>query len=696
VNVPEIFGSMVFNDTVMKERLPEDIYRTLKRTIEGDKPLDQNVADIVADAMKTWAVEKGVTHYTHWFQPLSGVTAEKHESFIAPGEGDKVIMKFSGRALIQGEPDASSFPSGGLRATFEARGYTAWDPTSYAFIKDGVLCIPTAFYSYGGEALDTKTPLLRSMKILNREAKRILALFQNPAKRVLATAGAEQEYFLVDREKYNKRKDIIYTGRTLFGSRPPKGQEMDDHYFGSIKMRILDYMREVNQELWKLGILAKMEHNEVAPAQHELVPIFTTANVAADHNQLVMETMRRVAKLHGLTCLVHEKPFNSVNGSGKHINWSLTTEKGTNLLDPGNTPDENAQFLTFLCALIKAVDEYQDLLRLSVASAGNDHRLGGFEAPPAIISMYIGEELDGILTAIETGKPYDKKDAGELRVGVDTLPVIPRDSTDRNRTSSFAFSGNKFEFRMPGSSMSIAEPIMVLNTIVADVLAGFSDELEKAEDFNGALTELLKRTIREHRRVIFNGNGYDEAWIKEAEKRGLSNLPTTADALPHLLDPKNVEVFTKYNIFTKKELESRLEIYLSSYCKTINIEAMTMLDMARADILPAVLSYSKELAETINAKRKADENISSRTEKELLSKISELTDEFYDAINRLEEESEKASCICEERVQEKAMYYKDCVLSAMEKLRLAGDSLEILTGGKYWPYPSYGTLLYRV
>ena len=693
VNLPEIYGSMVFNDTVMRDRLPSDIYKSLRKTVEEGKPLNPKLANVVANSMKDWAIEKGVTHYTHWFQPLTGITAEKHDSFITP-EGSRVIMEFSGKALIQGEPDASSFPSGGLRATFEARGYTAWDPTSYAFIKDNTLCIPTAFYSYGGDALDKKTPLLRSMTAINKQTMRILKLFGNPAKRVNATTGAEQEYFLLDREKYNLRKDIIYTGRTLFGARPPKGQEMDDHYFGSIKMRVLSYMQELNEELWKLGVPAKTEHNEAAPAQHELAPVFETVNIACDHNQLIMETMRRVAKLHGLTCLLHEKPFNGVNGSGKHVNWSISTDKGVNLLDPGTTPEENAQFLTFLCALIKAVDEYQDLLRISVASAGNDHRLGANEAPPAIVSMYIGEELEAILTAIETDSTYDKKEAGEINIGADVLPSIPRDSTDRNRTSSFAFSGNKFEFRMPGASMSIAGPCTVINTIVAEILSRFADELENAENFNESLNALIRRTIKEHKRIIFNGNGYDESWIEEAKRRGLSNLRTTAEALPHLLDKKNVEVFTKHGIFTERELVSRCEIYLENYCKTINIEAMTMLEMARTEILPAVVTYTKELSDSILAKRAVCAKLSCSAEMGIVSDLSEKLGHFYDGIDALDNAAKEAMAVAD--LNEKALKYRDAVIPAMDALRAVGDEMEIITAGNRWPYPSYGTLLYRV
>ncbi|MGE4483637.1 MAG: glutamine synthetase III [Oscillospiraceae bacterium] len=695
LNLPELFGSMVFGDTAMKERLPKETYRALKKTIEEGKPLDPALANVVANSMKDWAIEKGATHYTHWFQPMTGITAEKHDSFIAPQPDGTVIMEFSGKALIQGEPDASSFPSGGLRATFEARGYTAWDPTSYAFIKDGTLCIPTAFCSYGGEALDNKTPLLRSMKAIDTQAKRVLKLFGHSVKRVYTTAGAEQEYFLVDRDTYNKRKDLIYTGRTLFGSRPPKGQEMDDHYFGSIRIRVSAYMKELNEELWKLGVLSKTEHNEVAPAQHEIAPIFSTANVACDHNQIMMEIMRKVAKRHSLTCLLHEKPFAGVNGSGKHNNWSISTDKGTNLLDPGSTPEENAQFLTFFCAVIKAVDSYPELLRIAVATAANDHRLGANEAPPAVVSIFIGEELECILTAIETGTRYDKCDKGNIEIGVDTLPSFPKDMTDRNRTSPFAFTGNRFEFRMPGSSMSIASANTMLNTIVADSLRQFADELEGADDFSSALNNLIKRTIKEHRRVIFNGNGYDEKWLEEAEKRGLPNLRSSAEAIPHLLDEKNVEVLTSSGIFTKTELSSRFEIMLENYCKTIRIEALTMLEMARVDILPAVFDYEKKLASTINAKTATSLSVPAGAETDLLGKIAALADEFYAEIAQLDSTVNVAGNGWSD-TEKLSIYYRENVIPAMSALRSTGDCLEALVGADYWPFPSYGTLLYRV
>ena len=587
-SVTEIFGSMVFDDSTMEARLPKETYKALQKTIKNGKHLDLGVANVVANAMKDWAIEKGATHFTHWFQPMTGITAEKHDSFISP-KGGKVIMEFSGKELIKGEPDASSFPSGGLRATFEARGYTAWDATSYTFIKDGVLCIPTVFCSYGGEALDQKTALLRSMEAINRQAMRVLKLFGNEdVSSVKTTVGPEQEYFLVDKKLYDQRKDLIYTGRTLFGARPPKGQELDDHYFGAIKPRVAAFMKELNDELWKVGVLAKTEHNEVAPAQHEMAPIFTTTNIAADHNQLTMEIMQKVAKKHDMVCLLHEKPFAGVNGSGKHNNWSISTDTGVNLLEPGETPYENAQFLLFLCAVIKAVDEYQDMLRISVASAGNDHRLGANEAPPAIVSMFLGSDLSDILETIEDDREYDAKERDIMRIGVHTLPKFPKDTTDRNRTSPFAFTGNKFEFRMLGSASSISCANTVLNTTVAEELKQFADELEGAEDFEGALHDLIKKTIKEHKRIIFNGDGYDESWVAEAEKRGLSNLKTTPDALAHMLDKKNVDLFTSHKVFTLEEFTARHEVRLENYCKIINIEALTMLDMVRKDILPAM------------------------------------------------------------------------------------------------------------
>ncbi len=696
LNLPEDFGCMSFNEATMRERLPKDAYIALKRTREKGVPLDLNVANVVANCMKDWAIEKGATHFTHWFQPLNGITAEKHEGFIAPsGEGDgSIIMEFSGKELIKGEPDASSFPSGGLRATFEARGYTAWDPTSYAFIKDGVLCIPTAFCSYGGEALDKKTPLLRSMAALNTQAMRILKLFESKAEHVTPTVGLEQEYFLIDRDMYNLRKDLIYTGRTLFGAKPPKTQELDDHYYGSIRIRVSAFMKELNEELWKLGILAKTEHNEVAPAQHELAPIFTTVNVAVDHNQITMEIMRKVAKRHGLTCLLHEKPFASVNGSGKHNNWSLCTDTGENLFEPGDTPEKNAQFLTFFCAVIKAVDEYQDLLRISVASAGNDHRLGGNEAPPAIISMYIGEEIEAILNSIATGNHYNKIEHKPIQIGVDVLPPIPRDTTDRNRTSPFAFTGNKFEFRMLGSSMSAADVNTVLNTIVAESLCCFADELEKAEDFNAALGELLRNTIRKHRRIIFNGNGYDENWVKEAQRRGLSNYSSTAEAAPHLMDEKNVRLFSRHGVLNETELRPRCDVMLEGYCKQINIEALVMTEMIRGDILPAVIDFGKFLAEAITSKKSACADIACLAENRLLKRISHLGDTLF---TRCEDLSTAISPdnIPADLVQ-RAKYYRETVLALMNELREVADELETLVSKDYWPYPSYGRVMYRV
>ena len=628
--LPDIFGSMVFDDRAMRQRLPKETYRALRNTIENGKKLDVNIANVVANAMKDWAVERGCTHFTHWFQPMTGVTAEKHDSFISASSDGSVIMEFSGKELVKGEPDASSFPSGGLRATFEARGYTAWDPTSYAFIKDRTLCIPTAFYSYSGEALDKKTPLLRSMEALNRQALRILRLFGNEGvRRVVTTVGPEQEYFLVDKALYRQRRDLMFCGRTLYGAKPPKGQELEDHYFGAIKPRVSAYMKELDEELWKLGILAKTEHNEVAPAQHELASIYTSTNAATDHNQLVMELMKNVADRHGLVCLLHEKPFAGVNGSGKHDNWSLSTDAGQNLLEPGDSPQENAQFLLFLAAVIQAVDDYQDLMRVSVASAGNDHRLGANEAPPAIVSIYLGDVLTGILDSIESGTPYDPQSAGELRVGVHVLPRFPKDATDRNRTSPFAFTGNKFEFRMLGSSFSISGPNIVLNTIVAESLSRFADTLENADDFDGALHDLIRRVIREHRRIIFNGNSYSDEWKREAEKRGLLNLRTTPEALPCFVSPKNIALFTRHQIFTETEMRSRYEILLENYAKTLAIEAQTMLEMSRKEILPAVNAYVKDLTAAALAKQSFDRELGCVMERELLGRLSELEGGVY-------------------------------------------------------------------
>lgn len=693
--VTSIFGSMVFDDTVMRARLPKETYKALQRTIKQGKHLDITVANVVANAMKDWAIEKGATHYTHWFQPMTGITAEKHDSFISPTSDGKIIMEFSGKELIKGEPDASSFPSGGLRATFEARGYTAWDATSYAFIKDGVLCIPTAFCSYMGESLDKKTPLLRSMETINRQALRILKLFGNTdVTHVNTTVGPEQEYFLVDKDLFDKRKDLIYTGRTLFGARPPKGQELDDHYFGTIKPRVAAFMKELNDELWKLGILAKTEHNEVAPAQHELAPIFTTTNIAADHNQLTMEIMQKVAKKHGMVCLLHEKPFAGVNGSGKHNNWSISTDTGINLLEPGETPSENAQFLLFLCAVIKAVDEYQELLRISVASAGNDHRLGANEAPPAIVSMFLGDELNAILKSIEEETQYDSKEKEFMKIGVHTLPTIPKDSTDRNRTSPFAFTGNKFEFRMLGSASSVSDVNTILNTAVAEELKYFAEELEKARDFESELHDLIKETIQKHKRIIFNGNGYDNSWVEEAEKRGLANLKTTPDALKHLMDTKNVLLFTGHRIFSKEELAARYDIMMENYCKIINIEALTMLDMARKDILPAMSDYCKELAETISSKKAVCADIDCSYEQETLTNLSSLVSAMYKQVNKLDEDLIKIKS--SEDVTEIGDYYKNTILSDMTAIRISSDMMETIASAEKWPYPSYGELLFGV
>ena len=695
-NVPETFGNMVFNDRVMQERLPKETYKALKKTMENGKSLDKSIANVVANAMKDWAVEKGCTHYTHWFQPMTGITAEKHDSFISPQSDGTVIMEFSGKELVKGEPDASSFPSGGLRATFEARGYTAWDPTAYAFIKDNTLCIPTVFYSYGGEALDKKTPLLRSMEALNKQAMRILKLFGNEdVTRVITTVGPEQEYFLVDKALHDQREDLILTGRTLFGAKPPKGQEMEDHYFGAIKPRIQAYMHDLNDELWKLGILAKTEHNEVAPAQHELAPIFTNTNTATDHNQLTMEVMKKVALKHGLCCLLHEKPFAGVNGSGKHNNWSLSTNTGVNLLEPGESPQENAQFLLFLTAVIKAVDDYQDLLRVSVASAGNDHRLGANEAPPAIISMFLGDELSAILESIETGTSYCQKTKEEMKVGVHVLPRFPKDTTDRNRTSPFAFTGNKFEFRMPGSALSISGPNIVLNTIVAETLSQFADALEGSSDFTADLNTLIKKTIKEHKRIIFNGNGYDSSWVEEAEKRGLLNLKSTPDALPYFIAEKNIDLFTKHKIFTAAEMHSRYEILLDNYCKTLNIEALTMVDMAKKQIVPAVLSYLKDVSTTAAQKKAISEDIPCDLEESLVRKLSALASCFYKKTEALESALLKAKNY-EGDLQKEADHYKDDVFTAMQEMRAVADELETLLGKEYWPFPSYSDLLFRV
>lgn len=691
-NIPELFGEDVFNLKVMKQRLPKETFKALKKTIDNAEPLDLSVANVVANAMKDWAVEKGATHFTHWFQPMTGLTAEKHDSFISPTPDGGVIMELSGKELIKGEPDASSFPSGGLRATFEARGYTAWDPTSYAFIKDGSLCIPTAFCSYTGEALDKKTPLLRSMDAVSKSALKILDLFGVKANRVSSTVGPEQEYFLIEREDYAKRKDLIYTGRTLFGAPAPKGQELEDHYFGSVKMRVSAYMKDLDEELWKLGITAKTKHNEVAPAQHELAPIFSTTNIASDHNQLTMEAMRKTAKKHGFKCLLHEKPFAGVNGSGKHNNWSLSTDTGINLLDPGKTPAENAQFLLFLTAVIKAVNKYQDLLRLSVATAGNDHRLGANEAPPAIISIFLGDELTAILDAICNDVDYDNDGVADLQIGVDVLPSFPKDNTDRNRTSPFAFTGNRFEFRMPGSRLSVAGPNTVLNTIVAEVLDEFAEKLTGVDDFQGTLHELIKETIKENQNIIFNGDGYSDEWPKEAEKRGLLNLRSTPEAIPHFADPKNIEVFEKHGVYTETEIRSRVEILLEEYVKILNIEALTMIDMAKKDILPAVSSYVRKLSET--AKLAKECGADPAYEIDLVKKLTDLEKETYKNLQNLEDITVKASGI--EDMKEAATFYHNEVLTAMGMLRAPADQLETLVGEKYWPYPTYGKMLFYV
>ena len=694
--VPEIFGSKVFDSRVMKARLSGEVYHSLKHTIQKGTKLDPSVANAVAAAMKDWAVENGATHFTHWFQPLTGITAEKHDSFITPAPDGRVIMEFSGKELIRGEPDASSFPSGGLRATFEARGYTAWDPTSYAFIKGKTLCIPTAFCSYGGEALDKKTPLLRSMEALNRQALRVLKLFgHDEVRRVVPAVGAEQEYFLIDRALYERRMDLRYTGRTLFGAKPPKGQELDDHYFGSIKPRVAAFMEELNTELWKLGVLAKTEHNEVAPAQHELAPIYTTVNLATDQNQLTMEIMQRVAAKHGMVCLLHEKPFAGVNGSGKHNNWSLSTDTGVNLLSPGETPHENAQFLLFLAAVIQTVDDYQGLLRASVATAGNDHRLGANEAPPAVISIFLGDELTAVLNAIETDSAYVDVERKKMKLGVDVLPRFVRDTTDRNRTSPFAFTGNKFEFRMVGSSDSIACANIMLNAAVAQSLKCYADELEQAEDFNTALHERIKRTIKEHKRIIFNGNGYDDAWIREATgERGLLNLRTTPDAIPELLKAKNVEMLTAHGVYTEAELRSRYEIMLENYCKTVRIEAQTMSDMARKQILPAVARYAADVARAAADKKSLDGEISCGYETKLVKKLTAVTESIDARVDALDSTIARFKTICD--VTEGANFIRDEMLSRMTVLRSAADEAEMLTAESAWPFPTYGELLFSV
>ena len=695
MNVPELFGSNVFNRQVMQDKLPKEIYKSLIKTIDEGAPLDMSVANVVANAMKDWAVEKGATHFTHWFQPMTGITAEKHDSFISPTKDGKVIMDFSGKELVVGEPDASSFPSGGVRATFEARGYTAWDPTSFAFVKDGTLYIPTAFFSYSGEVLDKKTPLLKSMAALNKQALRILRLFGNTsAKQVFSTVGAEQEYFLVDRKMYDARKDLVFTGRTLFGAKPPKGQELEDHYFGAIKTRVSAYMKDLDEELWKLGILAKTKHNEVAPSQHELAPVFTSTNVASDQNQLVMETMKRVAIRHGLYCLLHEKPFAGINGSGKHNNWSMSTDTGVNLLDPGSTPAENGQFMLFLAAVIKAVDEYQDLLRLSVASAGNDHRLGANEAPPAIVSMFVGEELEEVIDSLEKGVKYSGKGKKTMKLGVDTLPELPKDTTDRNRTSPFAFTGNKFEFRMVGSSFSLAGPNITINTIVADSLRQFADELEGAKDFNAALHDLVVREIKAHKRIIFNGNNYAPEWAEEAEKRGLLNLKNAAEALPHFADKKNIELFERNKVFTEREVVTRTDIMLENYSKVLNIEALTMIDMAKQDIYPAVEGYIASLCGALKEKKGTLPGVSFPAQERMIAKLAS------DAERMLERAEMLDSLLVESKAHETpaklALFFAEKVIPVMQELRAYADGMELNTAASVWPFPTYGEILFSV
>ncbi len=693
--VPEIFGSLVFNETVMKERLPKDVYKALQNTIKDGKPIDLKVANVVATAMKDWAIEHGATHFTHWFQPMTGITAEKHDSFISPTNDGKVIMEFSGKELVKGEPDGSSFPSGGLRSTFEARGYTVWDPTSYAYLRNGTLCIPTAFCSYGGQVLDKKTPLLRSMEAINKSAVRLLHLLgETDVKRVTTTVGPEQEYFLIDKSLYNKRIDLKFTGRTLFGAKPPKGQELDDHYFGAIKPRVVKYMKDLDEELWKLGVLAKTKHNEVAPAQHELAPIFTTTNVATDHNQLTMDVMKKVACKHGLMCLLHEKPFAGVNGSGKHNNWSISTDTGKNILSPGKDPINNKVFLTFLVAIIKAVHENQDLLRISVADAGNDHRLGGNEAPPAILSMFIGTDLEKVLKCIEENLPYNEETLNSLAIDVGVLPSFKKDTTDRNRTSPFAFTGNKFEFRMLGSTANIACPNTILNTIVAESLDYVSDYIEGKDDIDKALNEVLKKILKEHKAIIFNGNNYAPEWVVEAESRGLLNLKSSAEALPHYTDEKNIKLFEKHGVYTKLELESRKEILLEKYSQTINIEALTMLEMIKKDIIPAVCNYSKDLTESALAKKDLSSDIDISLETNLVSKISSLSSCLAKKTADLEKVLLGAKdCDDSEKL---AKYYHDTVLSQMNEVRAIADELETLIGKGYWPFPTYTDLLFSV
>ncbi len=695
MSIPELFASDVFNRQVMQDKLPKEIYKSLIKTIDEGAPLDMSVANVVANAMKDWAVEKGATHYTHWFQPMTGITAEKHDSFISPMKDGKVIMEFSGKELVVGEPDASSFPSGGVRATFEARGYTAWDPTSFAFVKDGTLYIPTAFFSYSGEVLDKKTPLLKSMAALSRQALRILRLFGNTsAKQVHSTVGAEQEYFLIDKKMYDARKDLVFTGRTLFGAKPPKGQELEDHYFGAIKTRISAYMKELDEELWKKGILAKTKHNEVAPCQHELAPVFTTTNVASDQNQLMMETMKKVAEKHGLYCLLHEKPFAGINGSGKHNNWSLSTDRGANLLDPGSTPSENGQFMLFLTAVIAAVNEHQDLLRLSVASAGNDHRLGANEAPPAIVSVFLGEELEEVIESLIKGVKYNGNGKRTMKLGVDTLPELPKDTTDRNRTSPFAFTGNKFEFRMVGSSFSLAGPNIILNTIVADVLGRYADELEKAADFNAALHDLVVREIKKNKRILFNGNNYSEEWAKEAEKRGLYNFRTAAEALPHFADKENIALFERNGVFTAREVVTRTEIMLENYCKVLNIEALTMIEMAKKDIYPAVNSYIVSLGEALRCKTSILPGIACGTDERTIRRLAAGNDALGERAEELEGLLVESKAY--ENTAELAKFFADKVIPVMRELRASADGMEMCVSAKYWPFPTYGDILFSV
>ena len=693
--IPELFGCMVFNDKAMKQYLPEETYLALKKTIENGKSLDKTIAGTVAAAMRDWAMERGATHYTHWFQPMTGITAEKHDSFITPDHNGGVLMEFSGKELIKGESDASSFPNGGLRATFEARGYTAWDPTAYAFIKDDTLCIPTVFYSYGGEALDKKTPLLRSDEALNRQAMRIVKLFGNEdVTKTLTTVGPEQEYFLVDEEVYRARQDLVLCGRTLFGAMPPKGQEMGDHYFGTIKPRVLAFMKDLDEELWKLGIYAKTEHNEAAPAQHELAPIYSRTNSATDHNQLTMELMKKIASEHGMACLLHEKPFDGVNGSGKHNNWSVSTNTGVNLLDPGDSPRENTQFLLFLAAVIKAVDEHQDLMRFSIASAGNDHRLGGHEAPPAIISMFLGDDLNAILDSIEEGTVYAPENAMVMKGGVHTLPRFSRDATDRNRTSPFAFTNNKFEFRMPGSSASISEPNIIINTIIADTLAQFADRLENAADFNAELENLIRDTIKQHKRIIFNGDNYSEEWVKEAARRGLLNLPTTMDVLPYFVRPENIELFTRHKVFTAEEMHSRYEIMVENYCKTLHIEGRTLIDMIKSDILPAVFREEEQLADTLAKKKAVLATIPCKAEETLLQRLAVLADELHQGCADFEAKLQQAEAVGS--FYEQGIFYKENIFTGLKELRAIIDEMETILPAENWPFPTYYDLLFSI